>query len=545
MLTFLVVIGASFAIMASILTGMVSSTLYQQRTRQATRSLEQLASSAAPFLASAQMDSLSELLTAQAGELGGRLLAVDMDGKVQADTFGARSGQRLSIPETVAVLLHGEKSAFGIHRVDLESGVSYVAVASAVMEVSGKTLGVLVLSLPVDELQTALETVKRQLMTVFLIVAGAAMAAALMLSGMLTRPVKALTQTIRRMGKGDLSARVNVRTSGELRELAESYNAMAEQIEHLDKSRSQFVANASHELKTPLATMKLLLENMLYQPDMPQELRTEFMQDINHEIDRLSGIITDLLTLTQMDSHSSHLRVTKVDLSALTEETVHTLQIAAEQKGQTLTADIAPGITLEGDSGKLMQIFYNLTDNAIKYTPENGISPCGLRKAAQTCCSPSQTTASASRRKTRSTFSSASTASIRRVPARRAERGWGFPSSGSWRRCTAARSACHPSRGRARRSPSPCRWMQSEVKRHEAASVDFASAPADDDADGLYTVRKFDGSALRDCRAAGGRNPPRGWRRCGSDRHIRPHLVSLWRRTNAGGGAADGFAIAE
>ena len=174
------------------------------------------------------------------------------------------------------------------------------------------------------------------------------------------------------MGKGDLTARVNVRTSGELKELAESYNAMAEQIEHLDKSRSQFVANASHELKTPLATMKLLLENMLYQPDMPQELRTEFMQDINHEIDRLSGIITDLLTLTQMDSHSSPLRVTKVDLSALTEETVHTLQIAAEQKGQTLTADIAPGITLDGDSGKLMQIFYNLTDNAIKYTPENG-----------------------------------------------------------------------------------------------------------------------------------------------------------------------------
>ena len=325
MLTFLVVIGASFAIMASILTGMVSSTLYQQRTRQATRSLEQLASSAAPFLASAQMDSLSELLTAQAGELGGRLLAVDMDGKVQADTFGARSGQRLSIPETVAVLLHGEKSAFGIHRVDSESGAAYVAVASAVMEVSGKTLGALVLSLPVDELQSALETVERQLMTVFLIIAGAAMAAALMLSGMLTRPVKALTQTIRRMGKGDLSARVNVRTSGELKELAESYNAMAEQIEH-----------------------------------------------INHEIDRLSGIITDLLTLTQMDSHSSPLRVTKVDLSALTEETVHTLQIAAEQKGQTLTADIAPGITLDGDSGKLMQIFYNLTDNAIKYTPENG-----------------------------------------------------------------------------------------------------------------------------------------------------------------------------
>ena len=68
-----------------------------------------------------------------------------------------------------------------------------------------------------------------------------------------------------------------------------------------------------------------------------------------------------------------------------------------------------------------------------------------------------------------------------------------------------------------------------KVKRHEAASADFASAPAADDADGLCNVRQFDGSALRDCRAAGGRNPPRGWRRCGGDRHIRPHLVSLWR----------------
>ena len=265
------------------------------------------------------------------------------------------------------------------------------------MEVSGKTRGALVLSLPVDELQSALETVKRQLMTVFLIVAGAAMAAALMLSGMLTRPVKALTQTIRRMGKGDLSARVNVRTSGELKELAESYNAMAEQIEHLDKSRSQFVANASHELKTPLATMKLLLENMLYQPDMPQELRTEFMQDINHEIDRLSGIITDLLTLT-------HRRLPQTLRPASPSTAIQASCCRSSTTGRTM-----PSSTRR----------------------KTGISPCGLRKAAQTCCSPSQTTASASRRKTRSTFSSASTASIRHVPARRAERDWGFPSSGS------------------------------------------------------------------------------------------------------------------
>lgn len=372
MLMFLGIIGASFAIMASVMTGLVSDTLYMQRTRQATRSLEQMASSVAPFFASAQMESVSDMLAQQAGEMGGRLLAVDMDGKVQLDTYGQISGQRLSLPETVTVLLDGEASAFGIHRMEEAGQVQYVALAAAAMEKHGVRIGALVMSLPVDELQSALETVEEQLMTIFLVTAAAALAAALLLSGMLTRPINALTQTIRRMGRGDLSARVEISASGELGELARSYNAMAEQIEHFDKSRSQFVANASHELKTPLATMKLLLENMLYQPDMPQELRTEFMQDMNHEIDRLNGIITDLLTLTQMDSHSTALKLSRIDLSALTEETLHTLQIAAESNGQHFTANVAPGIFMQGDAGKMSQILYNLTDNAIKYTPKDG-----------------------------------------------------------------------------------------------------------------------------------------------------------------------------
>ena len=104
------------------------------------------------------------------------------------------------------------------------------------------------------------------------------------------------------MGKGDLSVRVPVRGSGELRELAENYNTMAAQLESLDKSRNQFVSNASHELKTPLATMKILLESMIYQPDMPEEVRVDFMKDMNHEIDRLTGIVTDLLVLTRLDN---------------------------------------------------------------------------------------------------------------------------------------------------------------------------------------------------------------------------------------------------
>lgn len=106
-----------------------------------------------------------------------------------------------------------------------------------------------------------------------------------------------------------------------MRALAQAYNAMAEKLESLDQSRNQFVSNASHELKTPMTTLKIMLQSLIAQPDMPAELRTEFMQDMDHEIDRLTGIVNDLLTLTRMDSHAMTLKLGSLDLCEL--GTVH------------------------------------------------------------------------------------------------------------------------------------------------------------------------------------------------------------------------------
>lgn len=382
MATFLAVIGASFAIMASMMTGLVSDTLYRQRTREATRSVERLAESAAPFFAQAKADRLRELLEEQAGEIEGRLLLLDPDGKVQVDSFRELEGTTLRIPETADVLLSGTGTVFGIHRLREDGETRYTALcAAAMLDQEGQLLGAAVLSMPVDALQSAMDETSRQLLTVFVAIALAALLAALLLSGFLTRPLVALTQTMYRLGRGDLSARVKIRASGELRELADSYNAMAEQIEHLDRSRSQFVANASHELKTPLATIKLLLQNIQYQPDMDASLREEFMDDIDHEIDRLSSIITDLLTLSEMDSGAPSFSLEDVELSELTSATVRSLLFAADARGQLLRLDVTPGIHMRGDRSKLSQVIYNLTDNALKYSPEEGEITVTLRKS--------------------------------------------------------------------------------------------------------------------------------------------------------------------
>ncbi len=356
--------------MAALLTGLVSSTLYAQRTRQASLSAEKLAASAAPFFAQADLEGLDEMLHAAAADEGGRILLIDKEGKIQYDTLSVLEGTRTQAPEAIAVLTGQEVRAFGVHA--LADSADYAALCAAPMVSVEGPIGAVLLSTPVDELRQAILAVEAQLMTVFIAVAAAALIAAFVFAISLTAPIKAMTSAIRRMGKGDLTARVKVHASGELKELADSYNAMAEKIENFDQSRSQFVQNASHELKTPLATMKLLLENLIYQPDMPAELRAEFMQDMNHEIDRLSGIITDLLTLTKMDSVETAIKHEKFDFTELCIGAVHALQPAAEKNRLTLTMDVAKDVTLQGDESKLGQVIYNLIDNAIKYTPEGG-----------------------------------------------------------------------------------------------------------------------------------------------------------------------------
>ena len=387
LLAFFLIVGLSFFVAATSLTGLVSDYLFDQRTRDDSMKTEKLALAAAPLFQSVSANELNELLEENSASMDGRLILVDNDGKVQYDTFQNLCGQRILVDEVLRVLAGEETEAYGIHapgrtvveEMSGEADADYVAYS--VHEMSGfqGRIGAALFVSRVQSMMDSLGTVRVQLERVFAVILVAALVMALILSRVLTNPITALSRTMRKMGKGDLSVRVPVKGSGELRELAENYNTMAAQLESLDKSRSQFVSNASHELKTPLATMKIMLESMIYQPDMPAEIRADFMKDMNHEIDRLTGIVTDLLVLTRLDNREEMKKDT-VNMSELTVETVHLLRPAAEKKRQTLEEDIQEGLLLYGDRSKLSQILYNLTDNAIKYTPEGGAVLVSLRQ---------------------------------------------------------------------------------------------------------------------------------------------------------------------
>ena len=196
--------------------------------------------------------------------------------------------------------------------------------------------------------------------------------AGMFFSRVLTRPIVEMTGVIQGMSKGDLGLRVRESGSWEIRQLALAFNSMSEQLETLNQSRSQFVSNASHELKTPLATMKIMIESLMYQPDMEAELRTEFLGDVNREIDRLSSIVTDLLTLAQVDSRSSRLNREKMSLAEVVKDAEHRLSPMAAQKGQTVTLILQDSCDMYADRAKLGQVVYNLMENAVKYTPREG-----------------------------------------------------------------------------------------------------------------------------------------------------------------------------
>ena len=97
------------------------------------------------------------------------------------------------------------------------------------------------------------------------------------------------------ISKGNLTQRIKVTGKNEISELAKTFNTMSEKLENTDRKRSEFVSNASHELKTPLSSMKILIESLLYQDGVDEKIYKEFLTDINSEIDRLNDIITGLL----------------------------------------------------------------------------------------------------------------------------------------------------------------------------------------------------------------------------------------------------------
>ncbi|HYV14101.1 MAG TPA: ATP-binding protein [Pyrinomonadaceae bacterium] len=207
-----------------------------------------------------------------------------------------------------------------------------------------------------------------------------AIAAALMIERSIVRPVRRLRATSQRLGSGDLTARAPRLGGGEIGDLGTAFNTMANQIaereerlKELDQLKSEFVSNVSHELKTPLTTIKLLA-HLLQRTDLTEEEKLDYAKTIAIECDRQIDFVGNLLDLSRIESGAYKLHKTRVDARELIRSCVDVERHRAESLGLTLTTDVPVRTpALRGDFEALRRVIRGLVDNAIKYTPAGGL----------------------------------------------------------------------------------------------------------------------------------------------------------------------------
>ncbi|MBP3656374.1 MAG: HAMP domain-containing protein [Clostridia bacterium] len=390
-------IGASFYVVAASTIRLVSDSLFEDTVRRRMTSVSEMAVTLGGQMQDAAADVFYPQLVQAARSTGGRLLVVDENGKVQADTFDERCGVRLALSELHSVLRGEADADYGFHQQHGEGVMQAASIFDAITKRDREQVwvgcfvsslqpasgGALVLIASVQDEVDSIISIRDRMLLVFAAALAAVLALASLISRIITRPVAELSAGIERMSKGDYRHRVHVPGKGEMAQLAGAFNQMSEQVGNLEEARNQFVSNASHELKTPLATIKILVESMMYEDGMDPELRREFLGDINKEIDRLSSVVGDLLTLVHIDSHKLKLRRERMIFADTVRETAARLTPLAKKRGQEIAVTIGDECEMFADPGKLAQVCYNIIENAIKYTPDGGRITVRLRRTGR------------------------------------------------------------------------------------------------------------------------------------------------------------------
>ncbi len=188
----------------------------------------------------------------------------------------------------------------------------------------------------------------------------------------LTKPLSRMANITKSYARGDFSKRIETDRDDELGELITSFNTMASSLSILESSRRSFVANVSHELKTPMTIIGGFIDGVL-DGTIPQEKQTYYLKIVSSEIQRLSRLVVSMLNLSKIEAGQINLNITNFNLSKQIVETLLTFEKRIEEKYIEITGlEQLEDVFLNADEDMINQVVYNLIDNAVKFTPEEG-----------------------------------------------------------------------------------------------------------------------------------------------------------------------------
>ena len=308
-----------------------------------------------------------------AGEIGGiydgddfRVLAIDSRAIVVYDSNFIENGTTFVSPEVLEGL-----SGRTVSSIQDDGITMYTAVPIFDAELDVVN-GVLLLVSSIADIYELLASIQQMLMLLLVATVIVIIVAAFFISEIILSPLKKIMKVVTLMSEGHLDQRIGLESRDEFAQLGLAFNRMSDELEQVDKTREEFVSNVSHELKTPLSSMKVLSESLLLQDGIKEEIYKDFLKDINSEIDRMDMIVNDLLTLVKLDQRDMPLMIKQIDLNMLMEDILRRLYPLAEVKNIDLVHEDVRKVTLDGDEMKLGLALSNLVENGIKYTPVGG-----------------------------------------------------------------------------------------------------------------------------------------------------------------------------
>ena len=296
----------------------------------------------------------------------GRVLLADRDFKIVGDTFHTEEGKTL-LSSLAVKCFKGEKAS----NFDLKSKVLEVAAPVQSPDVQ-QIQGVMLMTISTIEIGDMMAELEQKGMMLIGIIVVLSIFLSWLLSTILVKPLARVTKAIEDLTDGMQDDAISVPDYTETELITDAFNKMVNRMKILDESRQEFVSNVSHELKTPLTSMKVLADSLVGQQGVPEELYQEFMGDITAEIDRENKIITDLLSLVKMDKKAADLNITHMDINQLLEDILKRLRPIADKRNIDLILDCFRPVEADVDEVKFTLAISNLVEKGIKYNVDDG-----------------------------------------------------------------------------------------------------------------------------------------------------------------------------
>ena len=327
-------------------------------------------------------DTSSEVIGAELEQLSnlynGRVLIINESLKVIKDTYGISEGKTIISEEVIKCMKgintanHDRVNGFIEITIPIVENISVQNATEDQPEGTEIVRGVMLISVSTDTIVATMEILNRKALILGIIMAICTFAIALVLAQILIRPFDRISRAISEVKEGYTDEPISVPDYLETEHIVDAFNSLIARMKALDDSRQEFVANVSHELKTPITSVKVLADSLLAQQDVPAELYHEFMEDIAQEIEREDKIINDLLALVKLDKSAAELNISVVNINELTEIILKRLRPIARKNNVEVTLISRREILAEVDEVKMSLILTNLVENAIKYNREQG-----------------------------------------------------------------------------------------------------------------------------------------------------------------------------